>query len=62
MEWQMILAIVLVATVVVLPAMFVWYLNIGGIHAAIRERGGIRISAIARKAVRWNITGIRKKF
>lgn len=37
MEWQVILALVLVAPLFLLPVAFVWYLNIGGIVAAARE-------------------------
>jgi len=37
MEGQLILALVLGIPVTILPAAFVWYLNIGGIHAAVRE-------------------------
>ena len=37
MEWQMILALVLAIPIILFPAAFVWYLNIGGIYAAIKE-------------------------
>ena len=37
MEWQIILALVLAIPVVLFPVAYVWYLNIGGIYAAIRE-------------------------
>lgn len=37
MEWQAIVAIVVAAPVVLLPAAFIGYLTIGGIAAAIRE-------------------------
>ena len=43
MEWQVILVIVLAVIIILFPAMFIWYLNIGGIYAAIRERRGARI-------------------
>jgi len=45
MEWQVILALVIVIPVILVPVLFVWYLNIGGIYAAIkeaRERRAIR--------------------
>ena len=44
MEWQIIVALVVVIPVILLPVLFVWYLNIGGIYAAIKE-------ARARRAV-----------
>ncbi|MBN2238342.1 MAG: hypothetical protein JW712_01090 [Dehalococcoidales bacterium] len=37
MEWQIIIALVIAIPVIVLPAAFVWYLNIGGIVSAIHE-------------------------
>jgi len=37
MEGQMILALVLAIPVILFPAVFVWYLNIGGIFTAIKE-------------------------
>jgi len=43
MEWQVILVLVLAIIIILFPAMFIWYLNIGGIYAAIRERRGARI-------------------
>ena len=37
MEWQIILALVLAIPIVFIPVAFVWYLNIGGVYAAIKE-------------------------
>jgi len=37
MEWYIILAIVLAIPVVLLPVLFVWYLNASGIYTVIRE-------------------------
>ena len=37
MEWPIILALVLAIPIILFPAAFVWYLNIGGIYAAVRE-------------------------
>ena len=52
MEWQVILAIVLAVTVILFPAIFIWYLNIGGMYAALRERGRVRIPAAALRIMR----------
>jgi signal transduction histidine kinase len=52
MEWQVILALIFAVTIIMFPAVFIWYLNIGGIYAALRERGGIRVPAIIRRATR----------
>ena len=37
MEWQFMALIMLAIPVILFPAAFVWYLNIGGIYAAIKE-------------------------
>ena len=37
MEWQIILAIVLAIPIILFPAAYIWYLNIGGIYAAVKE-------------------------
>ena len=37
MEWQVILALVLIIPVILIPVAFIWYLNIGGIHAVLKE-------------------------
>ena len=37
MEWQVILALVLGIPIILFPAAYVWYLNIGGIYAAVQE-------------------------
>ena len=39
MQWELIVALVIVVPVILFPAAFVWYLNIGGIvHAARQAR------------------------
>lgn len=37
MEWQFIVALVVVIPVILFPAAFVWYLNASGIYKAIKE-------------------------
>ena len=37
MEWQVIVALVIAVPVILLPVVFVWYLNAGGLFAAIKE-------------------------
>jgi len=45
MEWQIIVALVIAIPVILFPVAFVWYLNLGGIYAAVKE-------ARTRRAVR----------
>lgn len=37
MEWQFVVALVIAIPIILFPAAFVWYLNIGGIYATIKE-------------------------
>ena len=42
MQWEFVVALLIVIPVIVLPAALVWYLNVGGIYRAIqaaRKRG-----------------------
>ncbi len=38
MEWQVVLVLVLGIPIILFPAAYVWYLNVGGVYAAIREK------------------------
>ena len=42
MSWQIILALAIVLPVILIPVLFVWYLNIGSIYAAVKERQAAR--------------------
>ena len=53
MEVTLIVALVLAIPVILFPAAFVWYLNIGGIVAAVREVKAAR----AKKAAKLYTTG-----
>jgi hypothetical protein len=37
MQWELIVALVVAVPVILFPAAFVWYLNIGGIVQSVRE-------------------------
>jgi len=37
MEWQVILALVLVIPIILFPVVLIWYLNAGGVYVAIKE-------------------------
>ncbi len=45
MEWQIVIALIIAIPVILFPAAFVWYLNVGGIYTAVKE-------ARAKKAAR----------
>ena len=48
MNWQIVIALVIAIPVILFPAAFVWYLNIGGILTVIKELARKQ----AKKAVR----------
>jgi hypothetical protein len=37
MQWQMIVALIIAIPIILFPVAFVWFINIGGIYAAIKE-------------------------
>jgi len=52
-EWQFIVALVIAIPVILFPAAYVWYINLSGIFAAIKE-------ARAKKAKRETVTMVAK--
>ena len=44
MQWEFVVALVLAIPVVLFPVAFVWYLNIGGIAAKLREARKTRVA------------------
>lgn len=44
MEWQFILALVIAVPIILFPAAFVWFLNVGGIYAAMKEARAKRVA------------------
>ena len=37
MQWELVVALVIAIPIILFPAAYVWYLNIGGIYYAIKE-------------------------
>jgi hypothetical protein len=44
MPWEIVIALVIAIPIILFPAAFVWYLNIGGIYAAIKEARAKRVA------------------
>jgi hypothetical protein len=42
MQWELIVALVIAIPIILFPAAFVWYLNIGGLIQAFREAKAAR--------------------
>ena len=38
MEWQVVVALVVAIPIILFPVVFVWYMNAGGLYAAIKEK------------------------
>lgn len=55
MEWQFVVAIALAVPVILVPVALAWYLNVGGIYAAIKEAG--KEKAIKHTPATTEITG-----
>jgi hypothetical protein len=49
MSLELMIALILVLPIVILFAVFVWYLNIGGIYAAVKETRQDRPTVTGRK-------------
>ena len=56
MQWEFILALVIAIPIILFPAAFVWYLNVGGIFAAIKEA---RARRTAREKVAHAVTKVK---
>ena len=44
MEWQVLIALIIAVPVILLPVVLVWYMDIAGIYAAIRNRRKVNIN------------------
>ncbi len=44
MQWQIIVALVVAIPIILFPVAFVWYLNIGGLYAAVKEARARRVA------------------
>ena len=51
MEWPVILALVIAIPIILFPVALIWYLNIGGIYAAIKE-GRFKVFVAVGRVVR----------
>jgi len=44
MQWELVIALAIAIPIILFPAAFVWYLNIGGIYAAVKEAQARRVA------------------
>ena len=44
MKWEFVIALLIAIPVILFPAAYIWYINIGGVYAAIREAKAKRLA------------------
>ncbi len=44
MQWEFIVALVIAIPIILFPAAYVWYLNIGGIYTTVKELRARRVA------------------
>ena len=44
MEWQIVVALVIAVPIILFPVALIWYLNVGGIYAAVKEARAKRVA------------------
>lgn len=44
MEWELVIALIIAIPIILFPAAYVWYLNIGGIYAAMKASQAKRVA------------------
>ena len=44
MDWQIVVALVIAIPIILFPVAFVWFLNVGGIYAAVKEARARRVA------------------
>jgi len=55
MQWEFIVALVIAIPIILFPMAFVWYLNVGGIYAAIKEARERRAKRAAEKEAKQTV-------
>ena len=44
MQWEIVVALVIAIPIILFPAAYVWYLNVGGVYTAVKEARARRVS------------------
>ena len=44
MQWELVVALVIAIPIILFPAAYIWYINIGGIYARIKETRARRVT------------------
>ena len=59
MHWEFVLALIIAIPIILFPAAFVWYTNVGGIYAALRNAKRKRAAFKKRVTVEGNLEETR---
>ncbi len=54
MEWQVVVALIIAVPVILFPAAFVWYLNVGGLVAATKKVLARKVEVIPQNELTGN--------
>jgi len=49
MQWELVVALIIAIPIILFPAAYVWYLNIGGIYSAMKESQAKRVAREKKK-------------
>jgi hypothetical protein len=60
MEWELVIALIIAIPIILFPAAYVWYLNIGGIYMAMKELQTKRVANEKKARKTENIKQARK--
>jgi hypothetical protein len=52
MEWQFIVALVVAIPIILFPAAFIWYLNVGGIYQVVKRLAARRAARESERATK----------
>ena len=52
MQWELVIGLIVAVPVILFPAAFVWYLNIGGIYAAFRDARARKVARQIKESVK----------
>ena len=52
MKWELVVALIIAIPIILFPAAYVWYINIGGVYQAIKD---VKIKRLARQKAEKNI-------
>ena len=62
MDWQIIVALVVAIPIILFPVALIWYINIGGIYTAIKERLALKKDRVKKNEYEEALIETLKKY